>query len=69
MGLRPGTVVYGVTVGENLEWQGVVVWINLLCTGGWRKEAIGIEPGEVFGPRKLRLSSALYLLSNVWTAD
>ena len=30
LGLRAGTVVYGITVGDNLEWQGVVVWINLL---------------------------------------
>ena len=27
-----------ILVGDNLEWQGVVVFINLYCTGGWRKE-------------------------------
>jgi hypothetical protein len=49
-----------VVVGDNLEWQGVVVFINLYCTGGWRKEAIALGPKEVFGGRKLSLGEVTY---------
>jgi hypothetical protein len=62
--LRPGTVInHGssfITVGDNIEWQGVVVFINLYCTGGWRKEAIALGPKEVFGGRKLSLGDITY---------
>ena len=54
-----------VTVGENLEWQGVVVFINLYCTGGWRKEAIALGPKEVFGGRKLSLGEVTYRIGGV----
>ncbi|KAL3928931.1 MAG: hypothetical protein SGPRY_002180, partial [Prymnesium sp.] len=42
-------------VGDNLEWQGVRVMITLYCTMGPRKDAIALDRGEVFGPRKLSL--------------
>jgi len=62
--LRPGKVInHGssfITVGDNIEWQGVVVFINLYCTGGWRKEAIALGPKEVFGGRKLSLGDITY---------
>ena len=54
-----------VTVGENLEWQGVVVFINLFCTGGWRKEAIALGPKEAFGGRKLSLGEVTYRIGGV----
>ncbi|KOO23681.1 hypothetical protein Ctob_003729 [Chrysochromulina tobinii] len=64
LNLPKGTLVaHGsscVVVGDNLEWQGVVVFINLYCTGGWRKEAIALGPKEVFGGRKLSLSEVTY---------
>ena len=67
--LAPGTVVpWGssyVLVGDNLEWQGVVVFINLYCTGGWRKEAIALGAGEMFGGRKLSLGEVTYRIGNV----
>eukprot|EP00900_Chrysochromulina_parva_P003911 jgi/Chrpa1/13520/Chrysochromulina_OHIO_Genome00021069-RA len=52
--------VGGAVAGDNLEWQGVVVFINLYCTGGWRKEAIALGPKEVFGGRKLSLGEVTY---------
>ena len=59
-----GTVVpyaaTGITVGDNIEWQGVVVFINLYCTGGWRKEAIALGAKEAFGGRKLSLGEVTY---------
>jgi hypothetical protein len=54
-----------VTVGDNLEWQGVVVFINLYCTGGWRKEAIALGPKESFGGRKLSLGEVTYRIGGV----
>jgi len=64
LNLPKGTLVaHGsscIVVGDNLEWQGVVVFINLYCTGGWRKEAIALGPKEVFGGRKLSLSEVTY---------
>ena len=64
LNLPKGTLVpHGsslVTVGDNLEWQGVVVFINLYCTGGWRKEAVALGPKEVFGGRKLSLGEVTY---------
>ena len=67
--LAPGTVVplgsSYITVGDNLEWQGVVVFINLYCTGGWRKEAIALGAKEVFGGRKLSLGEVTYRIGNV----
>ena len=69
LNLPAGTLVaYGssvITVGENLEWQGVVVFINLYCTGGWRKEAIALGVKEVFGGRKLSLSEVTYRIGKV----
>ena len=69
LNLPAGTLVaYGssvITVGENLEWQGVVVFINLYCTGGWRKEAIALGAKEVFGGRKLSLGEVTYRIGGV----
>ena len=67
--LPPGTVVpYAasfITVGDNLEWQGIVVFINLYCTGGWRKEAIALGAKEAFGGRKLSLGEVTYRVGGV----
>ena len=67
LNLPVGTILkYGssfVLVGDNLEWQGVVVFINLYCTGGWRKEAIALGPKEAFGGRKLSLGDVTYRIS------
>ena len=64
LNLPPGTVVgigaMSVTVGDNLQWQGVRVWITLLCTGGFRKEAFAIGTDEKFGHRKLSLRNVVY---------
>jgi hypothetical protein len=53
---------HDVTVGDNLEWQGIVVFINLYATGGWRKEAIALGVDEAFGHRKLSLWHVTHLL-------
>ena len=62
--LPDGTIVGSgadaITVGDNLEWQGVRVWIALFCTGGFRKEAVALGPGERVGPRKLTLHNVTY---------
>ena len=67
--LPPGTVVpyaaSGITVGDNLEWQGIVVFITLYCTGGWRKEAIALGAKEVFGGRKLSLGEVTYRIGGI----
>ena len=64
-----GTVVIfaggRVVVGHNLEWQGVRVWIALFCVGGFRKEAMGVGHGEVFGFRKLSLANLTYVSEGV----
>eukprot|EP00965_Chrysotila_dentata_P071426 2360514-Pleurochrysis_carterae.AAC.1 len=46
LSLPHGTVVDGVVAGESLAWQGVRVWIALFATGGFRKEAVALGPGE-----------------------
>ena len=65
--LKIGTVVGGkhgvpaITVGDNVHWQGVVVFINLYCTMGPRKEAIALGVDEVFSfGRKLSLWHLTY---------
>jgi hypothetical protein len=67
--LPTGTVVKwgsrSVTVGDNLPWQGVVVWINLYATMGLRKEGIALGPDEVFGPRKLSLWHVTHLIDGI----
>lgn len=55
LSLPHGTRVGHLAVGDNLEWQGVRVMVALYCTMGPRKEAIALDRGEVFGPRKLSL--------------
>ena len=62
------TIVFAggsVAVGDNLEWQGVRVWISLYCVGGFRKEAVAIGRGEVFGFRKLSLANLTYVAEGV----
>ena len=55
-GTAIGNGADAITVGDiNLEWQGVRTWIALLCTGGFRKEAVALGPEECAGPRKLTL--------------
>ena len=49
-----------VEVGDNLDWQGVVVQIHLFCTAGIRKEGIAVGPDEVHGPRKFSLHELTY---------
>ena len=67
--LPPGTVVRfsgaAIVVGDNLEWQGCVVWINMLCTGGFRKEVFALGPGERDGPRKASLHNVVYAAKGV----
>ena len=67
--LPEGTVIaFGgrrVVVGENIEWQGVRVWISLFCVGGFRKEAVALGVGEKFGARKLSLVSLIYFAMGV----
>ena len=66
LNLPRGTVVgHGIVVGDNIDWQGVVVFIVLYLTGGWRKEAIALGPKEVFGGRKLSLGEVTYRLGGV----
>ena len=61
-----GTAVApGVVVGDNVELQGVRVFIALFCTGGFRKEAIAIGDGESFGYRKLALFQVTWRLRHV----
>ena len=47
-------------VGNNVEWQGVRVFVTLYATMGCRKEAIVLGKGEVPGPRKLMLKAVVY---------
>ena len=54
-----------IVVGGNVEWQGVRVWITLYCVGGFRKEAVALRPGEIFGARKLALASLIYFAMGV----
>ena len=67
--LQDGTVIaFGggrVVVGENIEWQGVRVWISLFCVGGFRKEAVALGVGEKFGARKLSLASLIYFAMGI----
>ena len=49
-----------ITVGPNLEWQGVRVFVALFATMGCRKEAIALGKGEAPGPRKLMLKAVVY---------
>lgn len=68
LNLPPGTtIVEGIVVGENIEWQSVRVMIALFCTAGFRKEAVGIGRGEAFGPRKLGLFQVTYRFHGVLT--
>ena len=64
LALPAGTVISykggRVVVGDNPDWWGVRVWISLFCTGGFRKEAVGLERGETFGWRKLSLHHLTY---------
>ena len=60
LGLTPGLNVAGFTVGYNVEWQGVRVFVTLFATMGCRKEAIALGAGEVPGPRKLMLKAVVY---------
>ena len=60
LGLAPGTDVAGVTVGHNVEWQGVRVLVALLATMGCRKEAVALGQGEVPGPRKIMMKAVVY---------
>ena len=47
-------------MGDNLDWQGVCVWMWLYCVMGCRKEAVALEGGEPFGARKLSLFHLSY---------
>eukprot|EP00965_Chrysotila_dentata_P015275 505198-Pleurochrysis_carterae.AAC.1 len=60
LSLPHGTVVDGVLVGDNLAWQGVRVWIALFATGGLRKEAVALGPGEKLDAFKLTLVDVVY---------
>lgn len=55
-----GTVIQGIIIGDNMDWQGRVVMIALLATMGCRKEAIALGKGETLGPRKITLSHVIY---------
>ena len=33
-------------MSDNIEWQGVRVWITLFCVGGFHKEAVALGPDE-----------------------
>jgi hypothetical protein len=57
-----GTVVGGIVVGDNVEWQGVRVFIALYCTMGPRKEAVALGPGQAYnnGARTLSLFRLTY---------
>jgi len=68
--LPPGTVIHGdLVVGDNLEWQGMVVLICLNATGGFRKEAVALGKDEKIGARKLKLSDIVYRFSGVITKE
>ena len=59
LSVSPGTRICSaagmIEVGDNIAWQGIVVWITLFCTMGCRKEAIALRTGEVFNAQKLSL--------------
>eukprot|EP00965_Chrysotila_dentata_P063843 2115730-Pleurochrysis_carterae.AAC.2 len=58
-----GTVVGGILVCDNLAWQGVRVWVALFATGGFRKEAVALGPGETLDAFKLTLADVVYTIT------
>ena len=61
-----GQPVYvgSIRVGDNIEWQGVKVFLCAECTGGWRREAFAVGPDERMGPRKISLWHVTYRFGN-----
>jgi len=62
LSLPQGTKVGELTVGPNVEWQGVRVTLALGATMAPRIEAFAIGQDEEFGPRKLSLDHVTYKL-------
>eukprot|EP00965_Chrysotila_dentata_P117575 3884800-Pleurochrysis_carterae.AAC.1 len=67
LSLPHGTVVDGVVAGESFAWQGVRVLIALFATGGFRKEAVALGPGEQLDAFKLTLADAVYSFAGIAT--
>ena len=65
LSLPDGTRVGPYTVGDNLEWLGVRVFITLAATSGFRKADMALDPGTIFGMAHLSLRFVAYRFDGV----